>query len=25
MGPAPVRAKVNVDPIVTNFGVTYHF
>lgn len=25
LGPAPVRAKVNVDPLVTNFGVTYHF
>jgi outer membrane protein len=25
MGPAPVRAKVNVDPIVTNVGLTYRF
>jgi outer membrane protein len=25
LGPAPVRAKVNVDPLVTNFGVTYKF
>lgn len=25
MGPNPVRAKVHVDPLVTNMGVTYHF
>jgi outer membrane protein len=25
LGPAPVRAKVDVDPIVTNFGLTYRF
>jgi outer membrane protein len=25
LGPAPVRAKVKIDPIVSNAGVTYHF
>jgi outer membrane protein len=25
LGPNPVRAKVSLDPIVTNFGVTYRF
>jgi outer membrane protein len=25
LGPAPVRAKVKIDPLVTNFGVAYHF
>lgn len=25
LGPYPVRAKVKIDPLVPNFGVTYHF
>ena len=25
LGPAPVRAKVKIDPLVTSFGVTHHF
>ena len=25
LGPAPVRAKVKIDPLVSNAGVTYHF
>jgi outer membrane protein len=25
LGPMPIRAKVKVDPLVTNVGVTYHF
>jgi outer membrane protein len=25
LGPAPVRAKVNVDPVVANLGLTYSF
>jgi outer membrane protein len=25
LGPMPIRAKVKVNPLVPNFGVTYHF
>jgi outer membrane protein W len=25
LGPNPVRAKVSIDPIVANFGLTYRF
>jgi outer membrane protein len=25
LGPAPVRARITVDPLVTNFGVSYQF